>query len=92
MSSTSDASISEPSSNTGLTVREGGSQLGPRSGAEVRKLERGEQVGRYLVLDLVGEGGMGVVYAAYDPELDRRVAIKLLQARVGSSGTRGDQA
>ncbi len=92
VSSTSDASISEPSSNTGLTVREGGSQLGPRSGAEVRKLERGEQVGRYLVLDLVGEGGMGVVYAAYDPELDRKVAIKLLQARVGGSGTRGDQA
>ncbi len=31
-----------------------------------------------MVLDLVGEGAMGQVYAAYDPVLDRKVAIKLL--------------
>jgi serine/threonine protein kinase len=37
-------------------------------------------LGRYVVLDLIGEGGMGVVYAAYDPELDRRLAIKLLDS------------
>ncbi|MCY1013657.1 serine/threonine-protein kinase [Nannocystis pusilla] len=36
------------------------------------------RIGRYTVLDRIGQGGMGVVYAAYDPELDRKVAIKLL--------------
>jgi len=41
-------------------------------------LTRGASVGRYVVLDLVGRGGMGDVYAAYDPELDRKVALKLL--------------
>jgi tetratricopeptide (TPR) repeat protein len=41
-------------------------------------LGRGSVLGRYLVLDLLGQGGLGRVFAAYDPELDRRVAIKLL--------------
>jgi tetratricopeptide (TPR) repeat protein len=39
-----------------------------------------ERLGRYHVLERLGAGGMGVVVAAYDPELDRKVAIKLIHA------------
>ncbi len=41
-------------------------------------VERGDQISRYVVVGRVGAGGMGDVYAAYDPELDRKVALKLL--------------
>ncbi len=56
-----------------------------------RLLPRGTALGRYVVLDLVGKGAVGQVYAAYDPELDRKVAIKLLHAREGGQGSAGDR-
>jgi formylglycine-generating enzyme required for sulfatase activity len=51
-------------------------------------LARGEALGRYIVIERLGAGAMGVVYAAYDPELDRKVAIKILRSQEGGGETR----
>ncbi|MEM6289901.1 MAG: protein kinase [Myxococcota bacterium] len=52
----------------------------------------GRQLGRYMVLEHVGAGGMGDVYKAYDAKLKREVAIKLLKrshaSALGDGATR----
>ncbi len=50
---------------------------GSSSGSTNADISRGALIGRYVVLSKLGAGGMGVVLAAYDPELDRKIALKL---------------
>jgi len=44
----------------------------------------GRQLGRYVLLEVIGAGGMGVVYSAYDPVLERKVALKLVRKERGA--------
>ena len=41
-----------------------------------------EKLGRYEIREIVGEGAMARVYKAYDPEIDRTLAIKLLKSQL----------
>jgi serine/threonine protein kinase len=41
-----------------------------------------EQIGKYRILSKIGQGGMGVVYKAQDPKIERVLAVKIISARL----------
>ncbi|MBK7828550.1 tetratricopeptide repeat-containing serine/threonine-protein kinase [Nannocystis sp.] len=61
-----------------VTVHEPGDRPAPSRDPDA-ELTRGDMIGRHIVLERLGAGGMGVVYAAYDPELDRKIAVKQIR-------------
>jgi serine/threonine protein kinase len=72
-----------PPAHPGTWVAEGEAQ--PIDPSSRLAMPKGfDRIGRYHVLKAIGEGGMGVVYSAFDEELDRRVAIKVLAADVAT--------
>ena len=75
-----------PDGGAGLTST--ASMSGGRPPCESVELAPGVHVDRFRIVGHLGGGGMGVVYEAYDPELDRMLALKLLRPDASSSSGR----
>jgi tetratricopeptide (TPR) repeat protein len=76
------ATLARPSPSDAATLRPGIDA--PSSDPS---FDRGRVLGRFVLLERIGRGGMGVVVLAYDPELERRVALKLVHPEIA-----GDEA
>lgn len=53
-----------------------------------RTLRTGDSIGPYRIQGCLGQGGMGEVYAALDPKLNRQVAVKLLSGEFADAAAR----
>jgi len=69
-----------------LRYARAGDDAAADAGGEGGPLRPGDQLGRYCIEELLGQGGMGAVYAARDPELGRRVAVKVIRPGLAAYG------
>ncbi len=74
---------SERASSVAETVAEVDEPLDPlatpQTSAPAASQDPPRDIGRFALLDELGRGGMGVVFAAFDPRLDRKVALKVVR-------------
>ncbi len=76
---------SGPSAQTRVAFRSTTQAIPPAVVLEIQEAsaDPSRRFGRYLMLGKIGGGGMGVVHRAFDPEIRRVVALKLLLPRAG---------
>ncbi|MCH9682947.1 MAG: serine/threonine protein kinase, partial [Deltaproteobacteria bacterium] len=77
--------VDDTSGSNSSGRRRGSNSSGRRRGSSPRGTSprRGTQIQRYVVIDRIDGGGMGDVFIAYDPQLDRRLAVKVLRDQPG---------
>ena len=54
---------------------------GQEDASDHQELPQGSNLGRYVIIEPIGSGGMGTVYREYDPQLNRGVALKILSVK-----------
>lgn len=73
----------------GMEAGPGGTVVAPKSDARSHGLPQpGEQLGNYIIIRLLGKGGMGAVFEAEDLESGRRLALKVLSHALDSPEAR----
>ncbi len=81
MSSDDGQGVSDPALEKTVSAEEAGVTPGG-GGVDGGRLAAGTKLGRYEIVEFIGGGGMGWVYRAKDTELEREVAIKVVQPTV----------
>jgi tetratricopeptide (TPR) repeat protein/predicted Ser/Thr protein kinase len=86
--------------NEQSTIQETQAEETAEVSAEVRKAQVRQAlfhtlepvwIGRFMLLEVIGSGSMGEIYAAYDDKLDRKVALKLVRAGTKASARADDR-